>query len=255
MKSILAISIVLFSINATAQDSLFFRRGDVLAVKIIQITNKEITYIKHSNLDGPTYVVFSREISKIVFQNGETETINASGVSRMDNRPNEVVPNFKRNIVGFNYFDLLFGRISVGYSRIFGKKGFWGAEVALSGGLAASQESSRPQNTYWALELSGQIYPLQQRRLTYFISPTFVIGEAHEHVGTETPPGWYYPGYPVYRYAPRYYVAGYLGQGLRVSATPSFSITFLLGLGARYNDADHSVNSSAMFKASVNYSF
>ena len=64
-------ALILTSINLFAQDIITKRNGEEIAAKVLNINDKEINYIKWSNMDGPTYTIAISEVFMIKYENGE----------------------------------------------------------------------------------------------------------------------------------------------------------------------------------------
>lgn len=67
----LILSISLFS---NAQDIITLKTGDLLTVKMYQITDREVKYKELNNLDGPLYTLSKSNVFSIKYQNG-TKTV------------------------------------------------------------------------------------------------------------------------------------------------------------------------------------
>lgn len=61
---------------ATAQDVLVKKDGSTILSKVIEISDTQVKYKKHSNIDGPTYIINVKELQSINYQNGEKELFN-----------------------------------------------------------------------------------------------------------------------------------------------------------------------------------
>ena len=66
-------ALILTSINLFAQDIITKRNGEEIAAKVLNINDKEINYIKWSNMDGPTYTIAISEVFMIKYENGEKD--------------------------------------------------------------------------------------------------------------------------------------------------------------------------------------
>ena len=71
-----ALVIILFPRVTFAQDKIFKTDNTVIEAKVLEINNAEIKYKKFSNQNGPAYIIPVREVSKIVYENGEKEVYN-----------------------------------------------------------------------------------------------------------------------------------------------------------------------------------
>lgn len=63
---------------AFAQDKITFRNGNLLEVKIMEISPDLIRYKNYDNLNGPMRVVFKSEVASIKYNNGEEEVYNTA---------------------------------------------------------------------------------------------------------------------------------------------------------------------------------
>ena len=74
MKTIkITIGIILFVITAVAQDIIYLKDGKTIKVKIVEINTREIKYKQIQNEDGPIYLIYKNEVSKIKYQNGSID--------------------------------------------------------------------------------------------------------------------------------------------------------------------------------------
>ncbi len=71
---ILAVLLVVLSHNLIAQDTIVKKNDVLIAAKVIEVHEDEIHYKKFINLDGPTYILETTKITRIIYQNGEVET-------------------------------------------------------------------------------------------------------------------------------------------------------------------------------------
>jgi len=62
--------------SSYAQDTIIFRNGDELLVKVTEVSDTEIKYILWSYLDGPLYTKKISDISSIKYMNNYKETYN-----------------------------------------------------------------------------------------------------------------------------------------------------------------------------------
>lgn len=72
-KSLLFLSFIVFNSFSFAQDTLHFRNGNQVVVKVTEITSQLIKYKKIEHLDGPTYSDLKNDIFFIIFNNGTKE--------------------------------------------------------------------------------------------------------------------------------------------------------------------------------------
>lgn len=62
--------------NIFAQDIITKHNGEEIQVKVINVNDKEINYIKWSNMNGPTYTIPVSEVFMIKYENGEKDVFN-----------------------------------------------------------------------------------------------------------------------------------------------------------------------------------
>lgn len=115
--NIIAINILFLVQSSFSQDSLFFKNKNVLAVKLVEITQNEIKYFPTKNVDGPIYTINKTDVAFIKYYNGVVDTIKV--IESSDNTSNlsepKVVAYQKINIVGKK---LLYGNKSLGDRKL-----------------------------------------------------------------------------------------------------------------------------------------
>lgn len=74
MKKIIVLLTLVFStVTLFAQDVITKRNGEEIQAKVLNINDKEINYIKWTNLNGPTYTILKSEVFMIKYENGEKD--------------------------------------------------------------------------------------------------------------------------------------------------------------------------------------
>jgi hypothetical protein len=85
---IISILLLLLGIKSNSQDTLTYKNGKIIVVKVIEIDAKSIKYKLSSNLEGPVYIKEKSEIRNIKYQNGDLEEFRdqpiASGSGKYD---------------------------------------------------------------------------------------------------------------------------------------------------------------------------
>lgn len=61
---------LLLACNLFSQDTLYTKKGHVIAGKVTEINDATIKFKKASNLDGPTYVINKEDVVMITYKNG-----------------------------------------------------------------------------------------------------------------------------------------------------------------------------------------
>jgi len=76
LKTGLLSAATLLSVStAFAQDKIYTRNGDVMEVKVKVIGEKNITYKRVDNEDGPSYIINKKEVERIQYENGDEDVI------------------------------------------------------------------------------------------------------------------------------------------------------------------------------------
>lgn len=75
MKALLTITLSLFSFLINAQDTICFKNKAIIPAKIIEVGISEIKYLRHDNLTGLTYTSSKKDIQRLKYSNGRTDTI------------------------------------------------------------------------------------------------------------------------------------------------------------------------------------
>ncbi|PLK44802.1 hypothetical protein [Emticicia sp. TH156] len=70
---ILCIVLCLFATSIYAQDIIFMKTGEEIKAKVKEVKDKEISYLKFDNLNGPTYTKLKSEVVMIKYENGQKD--------------------------------------------------------------------------------------------------------------------------------------------------------------------------------------
>lgn len=57
-----------------AQDKIYRTDGEVIEAKVLEIGNQEIKYKLFNNLNGPQYNIYKSAVSKIIYENGTSDS-------------------------------------------------------------------------------------------------------------------------------------------------------------------------------------
>lgn len=68
----------MFAMMSFAQDVIVKKDGSTILSKVEEVSDTQVKYKKHSNLDGPTYTVNVSDLQCINYENGEKETFNST---------------------------------------------------------------------------------------------------------------------------------------------------------------------------------
>lgn len=86
---------LLFSSLAYSQDIITQKDGKEIEAKVLEITDNEIKYKKHSNIDGPTYTVVKEKVLFVKYVNGEKEMFSTSEAKSSKNNQLRYKKGFK----------------------------------------------------------------------------------------------------------------------------------------------------------------
>jgi hypothetical protein len=111
---VFVVSILLLSTALKAQDKIYRKNGEVLKVKILEVSSTEIKYKIFGDTDGPIYVLEKDRIKKIEYENGRVEK---PPVNLKD--PEQYSDQLKKAIK-INFLAPLFGYTQISYERSTG---------------------------------------------------------------------------------------------------------------------------------------
>ncbi|MCB0700537.1 MAG: hypothetical protein H6551_04355 [Chitinophagales bacterium] len=116
---VITVSASLFALSTYAQDQLTKKNGDVLEVKVKEVSARTISYTKADNPNGPAYVISRNEVASIVYENG-SEDVFSEVEQRKVSTPKNV--KYGNNIIGLAPLQITRG-IGVGltYERVIDK--------------------------------------------------------------------------------------------------------------------------------------
>lgn len=230
MRRILVLFVVVccsvFSVKS--QDSLYLTSGKVIICKVKTIAPKTVSYARHDIPDGPEYIIKRKEVRSIRYENGVIESFVDNPIAKSGNM---TLTDFKRNQISFNYLDIVFKNVTIGYERILGENGNLGIKGSASIGFSNSFYT--PDNNTIGGLVQLNYYPAGQRKYMYYVAPMFLFGQQRVRIyGQEYINGNYiYNPYESYKN----YWGFYISQGFRVSFTNNFAVGFNLALGMRHD--------------------
>jgi len=116
MKKIIITPLFILLINAFCfgQDSLVYKNGDELKVKVIEITSLEVRFKKYDNIYGPLYTILKTELTMIKYENGikdlfleqvETKNLSSNNAPKIKGELGYDQIKYGGPRVGFTVFD------------------------------------------------------------------------------------------------------------------------------------------------------
>lgn len=119
MKKLSSFLFVLFlCASAFAQDVITKRSGEDIRVKVLEVKQDEVKYVKESNPSGPTYTISKEDILLITYQDGSKDVFSDYKAKRQTNTLSEakiaqLTPNMKysqlKNIYNYKDYDKFVG--------------------------------------------------------------------------------------------------------------------------------------------------
>jgi len=235
-KTIITLLALFFTISLTSfsQDIMYKKDGSKVEVKVLEINNKEISYKKNSNPDGPAYVISRQEVVLIEFANGEHELITpVSTPQEVKEKP--FTKDYAKNIIAFHLFDVIFGDVTFSYERIMAD-GRIGLKFPIAFGFYAYDSYDTPFNfnNIFYTGIAVNFYPTGQGKWRYFLGPNFRLG-----VGRSAEYQYYYDEYGYYYYDEYYetdsfYMKYFMDNGVTFMPIKNLSISAILSLGIRF---------------------
>ncbi len=193
-KGILVILCLAGILTANAQDKIVKLNGETIDSKIKKIDNNIITFKKTNNPEGPDYALETREIDKVIFENGSVQVFNGQQIT--SNQPAVVSPtqnpevkktvlNKGKNIIAFaplQFTNPASNSVGFGlhYERALDDDAIIAFYLPIAFTPAAKNDSNNYDtkfgNMFWAYP-GLKIYPGGHRKVVnYALGASFVYG-------------------------------------------------------------------------------
>ncbi|MFL5752472.1 MAG: hypothetical protein ACJ76F_03625 [Bacteroidia bacterium] len=75
---------LLLVINGFGQDTIYMKNGNILAGKVLEVSETELKYKKAENPDGPLYSMNKFRVALVQYQNGFREVFDDGNLSNHD---------------------------------------------------------------------------------------------------------------------------------------------------------------------------
>ncbi len=221
---------VAFTGTTIAQDIIYKTDGTKEAVKILQVGNREIQYIKFDNPDGPVYVINKENTVMITYENGDYDLFGRPDYRKKpDNQ--ELETDFARNVFAYHLFDLVFGDFALSYERLL-PSGKVGIKVPVAFGF--DEYDNWYFNNIFYSGVGVNFYPTGQGKWRYFMGPQFRIGysRATDWVDYYDDQGHYWYSEDVY--SEGVYAKFLIDNGVQFTPLKNFSVSAIGSIGIRY---------------------
>jgi hypothetical protein len=245
-----------------AQDTLYKSDGSRLSVQILEKNNFQVRYKPSANPDGPVYVISTRDILKIVYQDGTVKEFSPlqppekviSDYPIREYKIHNQETDFGQNLIAFTITDLLFNSVTFSYEYTF-ESGDFSLRFPLSFGFAAlgladSDSSEYSEGDFYNRDKTFStgfdfyFYPAGQGLVKFYFGPSVEYGQ------------FYYWSYVYnqsmsnnfYKKETGTYFAFLLQNGMLAQPAKNFNVSLNLGIGysqKRFESSGHSYNSSS----------
>ena len=147
-----------------AQDIIVTKDSERIDAKIIEVSEQEVKYKKHNNLDGPTFVLSTAKISSVIYANGNVQSFDSKVVKdtgqktvHVEHQPyNHLYRGLEYSInAGSDYSGIIAG---LGIGKRFSQNFYTGIFVGLS---------SKYEN-YKRITANGRVYlPFKNQKFEF----------------------------------------------------------------------------------------
>lgn len=258
---LLFIMLFTFAFSSFSQDILYKADGTKEQVKITLLTDKEIQYKKFSNLDGPVFTIPKRDVMMITYENGDFEMMKNSTDNKKADKT-DLAENFKKNLISFHLFDVVYYDFTVSYERILAS-GTIGIQIPVGIGYAYNSDfyNNREEwvrNKFYS-GIGINFYPTGQGKWRYFVGPNIRVGYGKM---IDYSSG-YYDEYGNWVYGKTdvegIYTKFYMDNGVIFTPVKNFSVEVVGGVGIRFfpdaGDNHSPVAPSGYFSFNMSYRF
>ncbi len=147
LRQILFAAVLFCSLSASGQDTIFYKDGTLRFARVIEINGQQIRFKNHNNPDGPDYVINARDINRIGYKNGTSETFGMTGnTGTASGRKELPAVTLRRNYLSLNAIDLMPGLVTISYEHVF-KDPRFAFDAALSSGIRSWSFRGRYENS------------------------------------------------------------------------------------------------------------
>lgn len=191
-------------LSAIAQDKLYKKNGDMVEVKVTEITGRTISYKRVDNTDGPTYTINKAEVAKIVYPNGSEDYFGEADAKRTNSGKKPM--KYGHNIVSIIPMQLLTEGVGIGlsYERVIDKGGILSFYLPVAASLTQpTSNAGNPPGTTTTTKpiyyfMPGlKFYPTGSKGIVrYAVGPnlTYLTGERYDfrydNMGNIVGVGW-----------------------------------------------------------------
>lgn len=223
MKKGILTLVVLISATAfsIAQDVLVLKDGSRLEVILEAITDDEIRYRRYGNPTGPLFTKSRKSVLMVEYENGVVEEFGSSKA---------VLEITERNLIGYNYFDLVTLNFSLAYEHLIGEEQNVSFYLPVRIGFAQGASYVEDPNVF-GIGAGFMVYPFGQRKISYYTGAlaTYSIRETYVYMDyfDDASQEWVYDSY----YDNHNFLGAYVVNGMKLNFNDRLGLNFNLGLG------------------------
>lgn len=120
-RILLTTTALLVFMQIAAQDLIYRKNGEVVKAKILNTTDKSLSYKQYERADSTTYFISAAIIDSIIYQDGKKETFIKKSIPVIQ-QPVEIYSSYKHHLIGADLTGFLFYRnLIVSYEYLPGK--------------------------------------------------------------------------------------------------------------------------------------
>jgi len=220
---------VFFTTKSFSQDTIVLRTGELMMVKVTEVGQKEVSYKKQTNLNGPNYKLDIYDIGRIRYESGAVDEFNPVDTEEKSGKAKSFDESkLGNNIISLSIFEMVFQKFTISYERKVGKQQRVGLRVPVCIRLGdVGDEILNPYKVLYYTGVDLNYYPTGQGRMKGFLGPTVRFGMARYHGDIQTEYGYSSVA------ASFRFVSFMVQGGFLFAATKEIGINMSLGLGMR----------------------
>jgi hypothetical protein len=159
MKFSLLVAVLFVSLQGFSQDIIQFHNGKIVNAKVIEVSEKTISYqLKSADGNGPIYNVSLGKVKQVQYENGIIDDFEVI--------TSEFADLNRSHLLEFNVVDLAFERVSFNYEYFPSEKRDWSLFVPV-------RWTFNPQISHWAQRpvietgLGASLYIVRKNKLNF----------------------------------------------------------------------------------------
>lgn len=220
-KTTVLLFLVFVAFGTFAQDILVLKDGTRIEVVLESISDDEIRYRRYGQVAGPLYSKSRKSVAVIEYENGVVEPFGSSKA---------VMEITDRNLIGYNYFDMVTLNFAFSYERLLDEEGNVSLYLPIRIGFAQDNSYLEDPNVF-GVGLGFNVYPFGQRKVSYYTGAMIHYSIRETYVYTDYYDAeleqWIYNSY----YDDHNFLGGYVTNGLKLNFNDRLGLNFNLALG------------------------